>query len=322
MTAQAEPATTPLGLRFMADWGAFNLTRICGWLAFEVWDRTGGRPSSVIHTGRGCGDNVRALARGEVDVAVATPAQFVQMAREGRGSFAGEAVPQIRAIGSLPHADALLFAVPAATGITTMAQLRETRPALRIALSPDDGESFMGLGAVAHLRASGIEPEEIVQWGGELVYGEDPGECVAHVNEGRADAIIQEAIMTPWWNELANATELSFLSLEPEAVAALERDYGLSTVEVPAGYMRGLDRPVTAIDFAGWLVCVRDDLDDDIAELLASIVLETSDVLERQYRHIPQRSSPLAYPITPEKLADTRVPLHPGAQRRYARALA
>jgi TRAP-type uncharacterized transport system substrate-binding protein len=302
----------------MADWGAFNLTRICGWLAFEVWNRTGGKPSSVIHTGRGCGDNVRAVARGDVDVAIATPAQFVQMAREGRGNFSGDAVPQVRAVGSLPHGDALLFALPADLGITTMAQLRDTRPALRIALSPDDGESFMGFGAVAHLRASGIEPQDIVDWGGELVYGEDPGECVAHVNEGRADAIIQEAIMTPWWNELAESTDLAFLSLEPDAVAALERDYGLSCVEIPAGYLRGLDAPVMAIDFAGWLVCVHEDMDDDIAELLAAIVLETSDVLERQYRHIAERFSPLAYPITPAKLAQTCVPLHRGAERCYA----
>jgi TRAP-type uncharacterized transport system substrate-binding protein len=307
---------TPLGLRFMGDWGAFNLTRICGWLAYETWNRTGGRPSSVIHTGRGMGDNVRALARGDVDVAVATPAQFVQMARAGRGIFAGDPVPQIRAIGSLPHADALLFAIPAALGITTFAQLREARPALRVALSADDGESFMGFGTAALLRASGIEPYAF-----ELVYGEDPSECVAHVAEGRADAIIQEAIMTPWWAELAEAHEFAFLSLEPEGAATLQREYGLTTVDVPAGFLRGMDAPVTAIDFAGWLVCVREDLDDDVAALLASIMLETSDVLERQYTHIPVRSSPLAYPITPAKLAETVVPLHRAAEQCYASVL-
>jgi TRAP-type uncharacterized transport system substrate-binding protein len=304
---------TPLGLRFMGDWGAFNLTRICGWLAFEVWNRTGGRPSSVIHTGRGMGDNVRALARGEVDVAVATPAQFVQMARAGRGIFAGDAVPEIRAIGSLPHADALLFALPAALGIRTFAELREARPPLRVALSADDSESFMGFGAAALLRVSGVE----LDWF-EPVYGEDPSECVAHVEAGRADAIIQEAIMTPWWAEMAERHELAYLSLEPDGVAALQRDYGLSTVDVPAGFLRGMDAPVTAIDFASWLVCVREDMNDEIAALLASIMLETSDVLERQYTHIPVRSSPLAYPITPAKLAETVVPLHRAAEQCYA----
>jgi TRAP-type uncharacterized transport system substrate-binding protein len=307
---------TPLGLRFMGDWGAFNLTRICGWLAYEVWNRTGGRPSSVIHTGRGMGDNVRALARGEVDVAVATPAQFVQMAREGRGIFADDAVPQVRAIGSLPHADALLFALPASLGIRTFAQLRDARPPLRVAMSADDGESFMGFGTAALLRVSGLTPDDF-----EPVYGEDPSECVAHVEAGRADAIIQEAIMTPWWAEMAEHHDLAYLSLEPDGVAALERDYGLTTVDVPAGFLRGMDAPVSAIDFAGWLVCVREDLDDDIAALLASIMLETSDVLERQYTHIPVRSSPLAYPITPAKLAQTVVPLHRGAEQCYAAVL-
>jgi uncharacterized protein len=312
---------TQVGLRFKGDWGAFNLTRICGWLAFAVWQRTGGRPSSVIHTGRGCGDNVRALAHGDVDVAVATPAQFVRMAREGKGVFAGEAMPHLRAIASLPHDDALLFAVPAELGITSMTQLRDRRPALRIACAPDDGESFMGFGATALLRASGIEPQEIVDWGGAFVYGEDPGECIAHVRSGDADAIIQEAIMTPWWSELADSTDLRFLSLEPDAVEGLERDLSLQTAEIPAGYLRGIDSPVTAIDFSGWLVVVRDDMDAAVAELLASVVLETSEVLESQYRHIPVRASPLAYPITPEKLADTRIPLHPGAAGCYASVL-
>lgn len=304
---------TPLGLRFMGDWGGFNLTRICGWLAGELQQRADGRPGGVIHTGRGAGDNVRALARGEVDVAVATPDQFVQMAREGRGSFAGEPVPQVRALGCLPHDDALLFALPAELGIATMAQLREARPALRIAVAPDDGESFMGLGATALLRASGLDPG-----GFELVLGEDPGECAEHVHAGRADAIIQEAIMTPWWADLADRHELAFLSLEPDAVAVLRRDWHLTTVEVPAGYLRGLDAPVTAIDFSGWTVCVREDLDDDVAALLTSVLLERSDAFEAQYRHIPPRRSPLAYPITPAKLAATRVPLHRAAEACYA----
>jgi TRAP-type uncharacterized transport system substrate-binding protein len=307
----------PLGLRFMGDWGPFNLSRICGWLAYEVWRQTGGAPSSVIHTGRGSGDNVRALARGDVDVAVATPAAFVNMAVGGVGPFAGAPMPNLRAVGCVPHDDALLFAIPAGLGISSMADLREKRPALRIACARDDGESFMGFGARALLRSSGIEPEAILEWGGSFVYGEDPAECVAHVASGAADAIIQEAIMTPWWRDLTESHDLAFLGLEPQAATALERDLSLTAVEVPPAYLRGIDAPLRAIDFSGWLVMVRDDMPDEIAGMLARAMVQSSDFFEAQYRHIPVRSSALTYPITPERLTDTRIPLHPGAREVY-----
>ena len=97
----------PLSLRFNGDWGAFNLTRICGWRAWGVFKRTGS-VRHVIYTGRGMADNVLALADGEVDVSVATPAGFARIARDGLGLFDGRAFPGLRAIGVVPHRDALL----------------------------------------------------------------------------------------------------------------------------------------------------------------------------------------------------------------------
>ena len=308
-----------LQLRFKGDWGAFNLTRVCGWLAFGVFERTGAL-HHVIHTGRGMGDNLRALARGEVDVSVATPAGFAAMARDGRGIFEGEAMPELRAIGVVPHHDALLIAVPDDVGATTTSELRHLQPALRVAMAADDGESFMGFGARIALEASGISLDDIVAWGGEVVYGEDPGECVAHVNAGRADSIVQEAIMTPWWDDLARSRNLRFLTLEPEAAASIKREYGLATMQVGAGYLTGMDSAVNAIDFSGWQVVVRDDLDSEVATLLTAVMCETSDVLEAQYRHLPVRKSPLDYPITPARLAEVAIPLHDAAAEYYARA--
>jgi TRAP-type uncharacterized transport system substrate-binding protein len=308
---------TQLHLRFMGDWGRANLTRVCGWLASEVGRRSGDI-HHVIHTGRGMGDNMIAVGSGEVDVAVATPAAFARMAREGRGIFEGNAIPQLRTVGNLPHYDALLVALSADLGIQTMAELREQKPKLRLALSPDDGQSFMGFGAASVLKCSGIDPQEILEWGGEFVFGEEPRDCIAAFEDGRANAVIQEAMMSTWWNELAERHELSFLSLEPEASRRLEEELGLATLTVEAGYLRGMNDPVKAVDFRGWIVLVRDDMDDSVAELLATALTESSTVLEDQYKHLDTRFSPLSYPITPEKLIDAPIPLHAGAARYYA----
>ncbi len=311
-------AEAPLSVRFKGDWGAFNLTRICGWLAWGIFKRTGS-VRHVIHTGRGMADNVFALADGEVDVSISTPAGFARMAREGLGLFDGRAFPCLRAIGVVPHRDALLMALPAELGVRTMAQLRQAQPAMRLALGPDDGENFMGFGARALLEASGISPADVQAWGGELVYGEDPSECIGHVMAGRADAIIQEAIMTPWWKRLAEEKPLSFLSLEPEAAATLKRDLQLDAMEVPAGFLAGMSDPVLAIDFRGWQVLVREDLPDATAALLAEVMGDEPGVMESQYRHLPVRDSPLDYPITRERLAEVSVALHPGAADYYER---
>lgn len=310
-----EASRTP-ELSFRGDWGAFNLSRICGWMAWQVGVRTG-QQHHLIHTGRGMADNVEALRLREVDVAIATPAGFARMAKEGRGPHSGKAMPELRAIANVPHEDALLFAVSAQHDVTTMAELREKRPRLRLVTSPDDGESYVGFAAAETLRASGIEPDEIVAWGGEYLWGENPFECLAQMADGSADAVIFEAMMIPLWKEVAAKFDLRFLTLEEDAAARIKSEFLLDTQRVPAAYLPGMDRPVQGIDFGGWLVLTREDVDDEITGLLARALVETSDFFENQYNHVPVRFSPLTYPITPQKLADVPIELHPGAARYY-----
>ncbi len=316
MTSALDPQR-PLQLRFQGDWGGVNLTRICGWIAGEIYNRAGAGTSSTIRTGRGMADNLLAVGRGEVDVAVSTPAGFARMALDGRGLFADEPLPTLRAIGSIPHRDAMLVAIPAHLGIKTFAELRDRRPALRLTMSPNDGVSFMGVGAESVLRLSGVSPADIVEWGGGLIFREQPQECVAEVMAGNADAIIQEAIMTPWWQDMTEAHRFEFLPLEDSAAARLESELGIGSVDVPAGYLPGMDSTVRAADFRDWMVVVRQDMRDDVAGLIAAILAETSHKFDHQYSHLPVRFSPLDYPTTPQRLAATPIPLHPGAERYY-----
>lgn len=309
----------PLQLRFKADWGQANLTRLCGWLASQVQARTPPGTRSVIHTGTGMGDNVRAVSLDEVDVSVATPGSLIRAAYDGKGPFAGEPHTMLRALGCVPHDDALLFAIRADLGIESFEDLRRRRPAIRLSMGRDDGINFMGLGAVGVLRASGISVKDIVAWGGEIISRDHPADCLADVAEGRVDGVLQEAIMTPWWSRLADKVDLNFLSLEQDAEQRLFSDLSVGSVTVPTGYLRGLRKPVRAADFGGWVVIAREDMPDDVAELLASILVETASIFEGQYTHHDNaRTSSLAYPITPQRLIQVPLPLHPGAERYYA----
>ena len=62
-------------------------------------------------------------------------------------------------------------------------------------------------GFAAHriLEASGVSAATIESWGGKLLLGEAPWDTISPVTAGKADAILFEAIMTPYWRDLCTA---------------------------------------------------------------------------------------------------------------------
>lgn len=304
-------------LHFYGDWGQANLHRVCGWLAQEVGDRSGPHSRFAIWSGRGGTDAVRAVGRGQVDVALATPAAFVSMALDGRGLYSDEAFPHLRALGSVPQTDRLVLAVAAETGIQSFADLRERRAPLRIATSPNDGVNHIGLAVQRIMDLEGIPRTTLESWGGSYLEYERPLPCITCIQEGRADAVFHEAIMTWWWQDLANSRDLNFLLIDVTVLDQLKREYRWPRAVLPAGYFRGLNAPLETLDFSDFLVIVRTDMPEDVAYLLAWCLGETRAALESQYRHIPPERSPVTYPLDPATMARTPIPLHPGAERYY-----
>lgn len=72
-----------LVLHLRGDWGAANLHRVCGWIAQELADRCGPHTRIATWNSRGFSDAVRAVGRGEVQVALTTPTAFTVAALEG-----------------------------------------------------------------------------------------------------------------------------------------------------------------------------------------------------------------------------------------------
>lgn len=302
----------PLILHMQADWGMVNLTRVCGWLGQELTDRSAEGTRIAIWNGRGFVDNVRAVGRGEVDLAVATPAAFVTAALDGRGPYIGEAFPHLRAIGTVPQRDRLVFALRSSLGISSFEELRTSRPRLRLTTSGNDGINHVGIAAAETLSRSGVD---LSGWGGQLLEHERPFECLADVLEHRADAIVHEAVMLPGWQQMA--TEMTFLSIEEPVLASLEADFGWPAADIPAGYFPGAPA-IHTLDFSDFLVVVREDLPEDVAYALAWILGETRHLLEAQYAHLPPERSPVTYPLDPATMGRTPITLHPGAARYYS----
>lgn len=309
-----------VSLRFRGDWGRANFHRALGWLSYQMTVLGGPHTSVGIFSGLGFIDNIRAVGRGEVDVAITTPAAIGRMAMDGVGPFAGETFPHLRTLGVLPQNDRLLFAVRKEFGIRSFQELREKRPALRIATGFDTTNDFVGLAAHLLLRESGITPEDIVAWGGTFVQSDNPWNCLSDFAEGRADAVIYEAIMTPWWRDVAETTDLDYIPIEPEVRDRLQDRYGWPSRTLPAGYHPGLIEESEFLDFSDFLIITTTDLPRDIGYALAWSIVETFEVLESQYTHLPADRSSLTYPLDPKAACRSNVPLHPGAEDYYRAA--
>lgn len=304
-------------VRFQADWGGANLSRAAGWLAQWLWANTEGRIRSMVLNGRGQADNVRALRRGEVDIALATPAAFAAFALEGTGPFAGEPFEELRGLAVLPHRDAMLAVARADLGLRHLSDIANLQTPLRISLGAADTDSFMGLAGDVLLEAAGVDLEAFVADGGTIIRHEEPFPSIDDLREGRADIMISEAIMTPAWQVLGREADVTYLELSAAEEQYLLDRWSLRAMELEAGRFPGQDTPLRVMEFAGWAILTTTALDDEVATLIAEAIVRGAAGLERHYGHLPVNSSPLTYPIDYRKARETIVPLHPAAQQVY-----
>lgn len=308
-------------LQFIGDWGTANFHRICSWLCQEFCDRAGPRSRVAIwNPVYGGIDAARAVFDGEVDMAILTPAMALPAALEGRSIFAGSAMSSLRALAVLPQRDRMVLALPRKLGITTFAELRGAKPALKIATGEDNGANLIGYVARRYMEAHGIDDATLQSWGGSYIESARPDLAVNRFRDGIADAVLQEAIMTPWWVEAVNKRDAVLIPAESEAIAELTRDHGWQGAEIAANFFSGQPKAVPALDFSDFVIVVRDDMPEDIAHLLTWCLVEKRATIERQYAHIPPERSPLTYPLNPVAMAQTSLPLHAGAERYFKEA--
>ena len=305
-----------LQLNFQGDWGQANFHIVCSWLTQEVIDRCAPGSKVAIWNGVGGADAAIAVGDRAVDLAISTPAALTRSALEGRGLLQGHAQPGLRAIGVLPQDDRLIFGIRKEFGVRSFADLRAKKPPLRLTVSVNDGANYIGFVTDRFMEATGITRSVIESWGGELYEAERPDTCLELLNAEKVDAVIQEAVMAPWWHEQRKVA-LNFLSLEEPALAKLESELGILRNTLPKGYFPDLDHELVSLDFSNFVVLVHKDMPEDLAFLITWCFTETRLHLEQRYRHLPQDRATLGYPLIPQNMAKTPIPLHAGAERLY-----
>jgi TRAP-type uncharacterized transport system substrate-binding protein len=304
-------------LHMQGDWGIANLHRILGWLSAALGARVEPDSRFAIWNGRGGTDAAVNLLDGRMDMTMFVPACMGRALIESDLILKSPRKDQLRALGTMPQTDRLVIAIDASLGLRSLAEIRAAKPPLRVAAAFDDGTNMVGLATTRLLRAADMARETIQEWGGSFLDGEAPWDTIDHAIKGRANAVIFEAIMTPYWKTLTATRPYNFIPIDDAVLDRIEREDLLPRAVVPAGRFDGPSPAFSTLDFSDFLLLCRDDLSDEIAYLVAECLCETTEIIESQYRHLAPDDSPVTYPLEPRKIARTSVKLHPGAERYY-----
>ena len=251
---------------------------------------------------------------GKVDMAITTPAWFVKLAAEGKEPFS-KAMP-LRTLAHFRHNDRMAFAVRKECGINSFSELREKKYPLKVSTVPPQNWHPSLWGTRVILEEHGIQLEDFEKWGGKLLsdrprFINAPG--VAPATEG-FDAVFDEALMTRRWKTLTDDYDMVFLPIEEDAMKRLEAR-GWKGGVIEKGRFRGVTEDVPAIDFSGWILFCREDMDEELAYLTIEAIDEQKDSINEVFAG---PFGAMTTPIGMETIAtDPPVPLHPGAERYY-----
>lgn len=231
-----------------------------------------------------------------------TQLHLLSQAYNGKQAFANVApMRNLRAIGVIEHPMFVLVAARQGSFVTDLSQIRERRLPVRIMA---ENNPF----TAAVLTHYGISPGELAKWGGSVV-------SPKYAAGSEVDVIIHNQTYlanTPeakLWYDFSQQEDLRYLSLDTALLDKMQRDFQLTRMPVPAGLLRGLDRPIDTVARSGQVVYGRDDMPEDFAYLLAKAMDEESP------RFIWTIMSLSYNPRTAPRALD--VPLHPGAARYY-----
>lgn len=234
------------------------------WLTQDFCDRAGPRSRTSTWSLRDGGlDGAMQVENGEADVTFATPVGLMKKTIEGEGIFPRK-MSRLRALGVVPQNDRMALAVDPKYDIKTFDDVRNKAPALRIATSTNDWTNFIGYVAEEFLKAHGLCRVVLESRSAKVLTATRPEQCVAMVENEEVDALLLEAITTPWWRRLIDANKAVPLPAEQEALQKLEQKLGLKVNPLPKGFWKSLTEDLPALDFSDFMLFVRAPVDGDV----------------------------------------------------------
>jgi TRAP transporter TAXI family solute receptor len=274
--------------------------------------------STVSVTTREPGSNIFEapvlVARGQYHMGVTTPSWVGMLAAQGLPPFT-ESLP-LCSLAQFEHDDRLVFAVRRSTGIKSLRDIKEKRYPLKVSTPLRETRHAAVWCAERVMEEYGFNFDDIEKWGGRVLRDRPKNQKLASAQpvSEEFDAVFDEAIMTNRWKNLTEKYDIEFLPIDAEIIGRLESQGWVRGV-MPKGRFRGVDRDVPGIDFSGWYLFCRQDVDDELAYYTIKAIDEQQTQINEWFdaptsgmtEHVDMRKLPQNLPL----------PLHPGAAAYY-----
>jgi hypothetical protein len=265
------------------------------------------------------------VSGGELDLGWVFPAVRATWALEGKRSWAGKPLTNLRSVARFPRMDRQLFALAPWCPVKDLGQIGQEKRAVRLGVRAD--ELYEHENAI--LRQYGYTLADIEAWGGRWWHvGVGLTALDEEIRNRDVDVVIGHASTEGVWRTVA-ANGFRFIALEEQVMAGLERE-GYARNIVPAGFLPPIQEPLLTVDLSDNLLITRAEVDDSIIYTIAKSI-------DRNRKRIEEASISLSYtysqplPIpfltysstltqTIAKQWETNIPLHPGALRYYREA--
>jgi uncharacterized protein len=264
--------------------------------------------------GSNCFDAPRLVASGNFHMAITTPFWVGNLAAEGRSPYS-EPMP-LCSLAGFDHQDMLVFAVRRETGITGLADIRDRKYPLKVSTPLRETQHPAVWCAERVIEEYGFSLDDIVSWGGKILRDRPRNQKLPSAVPVSAefDAIFDEAVMTNRWKNLTTKYDLRFLPIDENVIARLQQR-GWKRGVLKKGRFRGVDTDVPGIDFTGWYLFCRQDMDEELAYFTIKAIDEQQDEINAAF---PQPTSGMTAPVDMRALCrGLPLPLHPGAERYY-----
>ena len=249
-----------------------------------------------------------AIAKGDLDLAFVNPSAMLTQAYRGTGLYS-EPLP-VRVIASYPSYDRFVAAVHPRLGVTSLAEIGERKPALRVSVREDATHSTRVL-LDQLLPMYGFTLDDFVSWGGSLQLNGPPGDArrLEGIRDGSIDVVFDEGI--PGWLNTGLERGLKPLEMEDGILSQMEA-IGWRRVVLPKERFPLLDHDIVTIDYSGWPLYTRESLPEETAYKVCAAIAQRAEHIrwESSYTGIAQIG--VETEATP-----LDVPLHAGAERWY-----
>ena len=301
------------GVKIGVGWaGSYRMT--------QVFARTiEGAPVAIIAPALNRPDWV---CGGELDLGWIFSAVRANWAHEGTRSWAGKPLTNLRSVARFPRLDRQMFALAPWCPVKNLGQIGREKRAIRLGVRSD--ELYEHEHAI--LRQYGYSLADVEAWGGRWWHvGVGLTALDEEIRNRNVDVVIGHASTEGVWQTLAG-NGFRFIGIEEHVAAGLERE-GYARNIVPAGFLPAIHEPLLTIDLSDNLLVTRAEVDDSIIYTVARSIDRNRKRIEEasvtvsytfsQPLPIPflNYSSTLTQPIT--RQWETKIPLHPGAQRYY-----